>query len=299
MCQLCGAKTCKPRYPLRPHAVVACAECGLYQLDPPVSTEKLSKLTEQAYHGDTFAEISKFNSPPDITDLSDPTVAEHISIIEALETITKGRNLLDVGCGSGDLMAIARDRGWNVCGLDFCLVPVQAAKEQHGLEALCCSFEEYKADAGSFDAIVMLDVLEHASSLKNTLKKAIHLLKDGGAIAFSFPNRKSLVYMLADLLYRTRISRLQRPLLLLYDVAVCHTIFPEPGNVSALCELYGLDLVSMQLRNPDIGRLNLSALASLELRIINSFSRMFRLQSRLVAIAKKGPQSLNAKTCDD
>jgi len=286
-CQLCGTNSCKVKYPLQPHAVVACAACDLYQLSPRVSTEKLSDLTERAYHGDTYAEISKFRTRSDITDLSDPTVSECVNIIESLESANTGRTLLDIGCGSGDLMAIARNRGWIVHGMDFCPVPVQEANDQYDLDAVCCSFEEYDAEDGAFDAIIMLDVLEHTSSLKEVMVKVIRLLNKGGLIAFSLPNRKSLIYMIAGLLYRTRMPWLQRPILLFYDVVVCHTVFFGPHDANTLCDRYDLELLSIQLKNPDVGRLNLPFFSSTALRLVNGLSSLFGLQSRMVGIARK------------
>ena len=57
---------------------------------------------------------------------------------------------------------------------------------------MCCSFEEYEAEDSAYEAIIMLDVLEHSSSLKEVMEKAMRLLKKGGLVAFSFRIARAL-----------------------------------------------------------------------------------------------------------
>src|SRR5205807_742919 len=70
--------------------------------------------------------------------------------------------LLDVGCGTGLFLAVARRRGWTPFGIDDCAEATRHAREHFGLAVTIGDFEDFARDARHFDVITMWDIIEHA-----------------------------------------------------------------------------------------------------------------------------------------
>jgi len=105
--------------------------------------------------------------------------------------------LLDVGCGSGGLLAAAATEGIWAAGIDASMTNLVAAKhmiEAHGGPArLACAYAEaLPIDNARVTAVTMYDSIEHVSSVRGTISEACRVLKPGGHLAISTPNRFSL-----------------------------------------------------------------------------------------------------------
>lgn len=104
------------------------------------------------------------------------------------------RRILDVGCSDGMVATLLGHRlGINVTGVD--LSPIKIAKAK----ALCwvdsVSFHEILAEdlklfsaPGSYDCILMLEILEHVISVEEILTAVAPLLAPGGLVLVTLPN---------------------------------------------------------------------------------------------------------------
>jgi 2-polyprenyl-3-methyl-5-hydroxy-6-metoxy-1,4-benzoquinol methylase len=105
-----------------------------------------------------------------------------------LERGTDGRRLLDVGCGPGTFLLVARQEGWDVAGIE----PAQEAASKAialGLNVFQGYVKDYAALSPSpFDAIVSFEVLEHVPNPVEVLQGMRALLKPGGMLVLSVPN---------------------------------------------------------------------------------------------------------------
>ena len=97
-----------------------------------------------------------------------------------------GKSLLEVGCGTGSDLDWARQRGWDVHGLELSQSAVEIAKKQ-GLDVQCSTFENANLSANSFDCITMSQVLEHLYSPRLALERCHQLLRPGGLILLAVP----------------------------------------------------------------------------------------------------------------
>lgn len=102
----------------------------------------------------------------------------------------ESKNLLDVGCGTGDFLIAAKKNGWSVFGIE----PNKQARIIANSKAPNSVFETEKLSAfkeASFDVITLWHVLEHLPQLENQIKNFKKLLKPNGVLIVAVPNFKS------------------------------------------------------------------------------------------------------------
>jgi|SRR5947209_10958173 len=103
------------------------------------------------------------------------------------------RRVLDVGCGYGALGELLKARGHEVSGVE--LVPEAATHARRFLDRV--EVADVETDgmpfaAGSFDAIILADVLEHLIDPWQVAKQAAELLAPGGCVIASVPNVQNI-----------------------------------------------------------------------------------------------------------
>jgi len=102
----------------------------------------------------------------------------------------KGR-LLDIGAAKGSFIKFAKDRGWQVAGVELSEYAAEQGRKQ-GLDIRTGTVESAGFSDGSFDAITMFDVIEHLQYPADTLKKIKELLAPGGVIVINTPDSGSV-----------------------------------------------------------------------------------------------------------
>jgi len=101
--------------------------------------------------------------------------------------IPSGR-ILDVGCGSGTFLGLARRYGYATEGVEADAVRARLASQLAGTEVKTGSFLECELEAHSFDLITFWDVFEHLAEPRHVLQRCRHLLKSGGWVGMLVPN---------------------------------------------------------------------------------------------------------------
>jgi 2-polyprenyl-3-methyl-5-hydroxy-6-metoxy-1,4-benzoquinol methylase len=102
-----------------------------------------------------------------------------------------GGRLLDVGCGNGGFLVLARQAGWQVEGVDFDAGAVQVARSR-GLEVHHGGIEVLTKRETGFDVITICHVIEHVYDPVAILRQLHALLKPGGTLWLDTPNLGSL-----------------------------------------------------------------------------------------------------------
>lgn len=98
-----------------------------------------------------------------------------------------GERLLDVGCGNGEFLELARLSGWGVVGVDFDPNAVKVARSR-GLDVRQGSVEVIDPAKERFDGITLSHVIEHVHDPLAVLRQCHALLKPGGWIWIETPN---------------------------------------------------------------------------------------------------------------
>lgn len=107
-----------------------------------------------------------------------------------------GRNrLLDIGCGSGNLLAQYRELGWTVRGIEIneraCAVCRDRGLDVHQGTIFDAPFESHQ-----FDMIFLNHVIEHVLDPVGVMRRAVELLDPVGKLVVITPNMRGIGFRL-------------------------------------------------------------------------------------------------------
>lgn len=114
-----------------------------------------------------------------------------------------GRQLVDIGCGGGILAEAMARRGATVTGIDMGEAPLAVARlhqEESGVDVryLQSTAEELaQQEAGSFDIVCCLEMLEHVPDPGSVISACADLAKPGSSLYFSTINRNPKAFVFA------------------------------------------------------------------------------------------------------
>lgn len=98
--------------------------------------------------------------------------------------------LLDIGCSSGALLAVATEGGFSVTGVEIADKAVETARLA-GFEVFCGHLHEADFPHSTFDVITCFELIEHLDSPIGLLTECRRIMKPGGLLAINTPNADS------------------------------------------------------------------------------------------------------------
>ncbi|RMD02227.1 class I SAM-dependent methyltransferase [Aquitalea palustris] len=114
-------------------------------------------------------------------------------VIQRLGTMVAPGKLLDIGSSTGALLRAAKQSGWLAHGVEINPAAV-AYCQQHGLDAICAEYPcVLPAGWTGYDAVLMLDVLEHLPDPLAFLARLAQDMRPGAWLVVQVPNFRSLL----------------------------------------------------------------------------------------------------------
>lgn len=101
----------------------------------------------------------------------------------------RGRTVLDAGCGTGAFSAQARARGARVVALDIGPALLRLARAKAKTDVVCASVLTLPFGDGVFDLVISSECIEHTPDPRRAVKELIRVLRPGGLVALTCPNR--------------------------------------------------------------------------------------------------------------
>lgn len=110
--------------------------------------------------------------------------------LDQFEPFRKTNKILDIGCGYGFFLEVAKSKGWEVYGIE---VSKEAAKdcEKKGIKMFPGTIADANFAPEMFDLIISIEVIEHINTPNTFISKAIQFLRKGGAMYVTTPNFNS------------------------------------------------------------------------------------------------------------
>jgi SAM-dependent methyltransferase len=197
-CLFCSSAALEPLYEgIRDHYGVAegthrflrCRDCGSATLDPLPSPEDLASLYPSDY---TFkpepgrSALPRFLQKIEWRCFYEPGFRRRVALMRRLTGLQSG-HVLEVGCGSGLFLRHLREAGYAVEGVETSKADVRYARERIGLTVFEGTLETLPLAPGDYDAVVMVNVLEHIPDPAATVARIHSLLRPGGWVVLVLP----------------------------------------------------------------------------------------------------------------
>jgi SAM-dependent methyltransferase len=155
-CPVCGSTRSRTCARIDNHPLLRCDACG-FRWTPPPDAEAVARIYSASYYeGGEHPSVY-----PDGYGAAVAEAQDHARILDGLGQLGAHGRLLDVGCAYGFFLDSARARGWDVHGVDLSAHAVSLARARLGPCVWHGTVEALPASAGPFDAVTLLDTLEH------------------------------------------------------------------------------------------------------------------------------------------
>ncbi|UFX43057.1 class I SAM-dependent methyltransferase [Bradyrhizobium sp. 41S5] len=156
-----------------------------------------------------------------------------------------GQRWLDAGCGTGTLSRLLAARGCDVTGVDASSEMIAAARER---PADRLTFRQIPTIANlpfadrSFDGVLCASVLEYVPDVAQCLAQIHRVLRPGGLLLVSIPNRGSLLRQGYKLAHVASSRVLARPL---FRYLAFSRLDTTPAVMQGLLRQHGLTMLGV------------------------------------------------------
>jgi len=192
VCNLCGEEGFTILYPrgaAQKHRIVACPGCGLMYANPQGEPDSSRAL--KAEPPDRLPDERK----PQEVQKETVQLRDYAKIISVLEEEgLKSGKVLEVGASTGSLLNEFRRAGWETLGVDPSKGAAIYARKKYDIEVLPVTLKEAGLEAGSFDAVIMLHVVEHMGDPMEEMGLARQALGPRGILVLETPRYDSLIF---------------------------------------------------------------------------------------------------------
>jgi SAM-dependent methyltransferase len=165
-----------------------CVDCGLPYAPEYADAEEI--YTDGYFSGETGAFGPGDTRHPEFREFLDFVARHRMDMIERV-TRRPGR-MVDVGCGTGETLAEAKRRGWEVAGVDLIGDAVKMAIDDYGIDVRQSLLEDSGLPERSFDVVSATHVLEHMHEGGAFLTSIARWAKPGGYVFIEVPNWHSI-----------------------------------------------------------------------------------------------------------
>ena len=218
-CDLCGETRARPFTRRQGMQVVRCLGCGLVYVSPRLDAAALFRHYNSG-------ESSRIEYYLDVEAADRRSFAE---VMERAEREAPGRGeLLDIGPNVGTCLAVARERGWSVHGVEINADAAAYCRQTRGLDVVTGTLDASTYAPDRFDVVLMGDVIEHVASPRALMRTVAGVLKPGGVVLISTPDISG---------WAARLLQVK---------PVEHIYYFDPGTMERLLRSSGLEVRAVE-----------------------------------------------------
>lgn len=239
-CIICfSSERVKSYYKCIDYEVVKCSSCGLVFVNKEFPDNcKVESFSE--IHRTVYANLEK--------ELKE-TARQYLELMS--NYIAPPKTLLDIGCSYGYFMEVAKERGYDVYGVDIQKVMVEKVREK-GLTAYWGGINELKEDL-KFDIITAWNVIEHLNDPKEFLFSVRRHLNQNGFLFIETPNNESLAKALSIVYFRLTKPDKRHLKDALHRPYGGHSFDFSPKNIGVLLNKTGFHVLKIQNSSTSLG----------------------------------------------
>ena len=184
-CPLCGCAKRVKIFGIFDIDYLECDSCGCAYV------EKFPVDPSDIYSGEEYEKIAEISYLNNVDYRKERFGFERLGLVNEFVIADKKKaSLLDIGCGTGWFLDVAKNDGYNVCGIELGKQLAKATEERLKINIHTEALSTFK-DSEMFDVITLFDVIEHVKDPIELMTSVYnHLLPGGVAIIFT-PNLNS------------------------------------------------------------------------------------------------------------
>lgn len=186
ICVACGFDLSQAFFSKNGFNIRKCKKCLTWFIFPTPTPAQINDV----YGIDYFSGASKGFGYVDYDFDKEAMKSVFNSHLNDFEKFVKGRRLFDVGAATGYFMTVAKNRGWDVSGIEISEEASKRGREK-GLNIVTGTLSDTKIDQ-VFDVVTMWDVVEHMTNPDKDIDVVNKILKTKGLLAINTPDSGSL-----------------------------------------------------------------------------------------------------------
>jgi SAM-dependent methyltransferase len=284
-CPLCSACDFEVYHDQGYRQVVRCCKCRFVSTHPLPTPERKRQIEHEAYHGELLPEAADFFRNCHRDFLDDPVIRSFRDALDWIDQHCAPGRLLDVGSGTGIFLHLASEKGWKPLGIDICAESAEKAATEFDLRVDVGDFQVSAYEPASFDAVTMLDVLEHTVDPIGFLRRAFEVLRPGGILYVAVPNQRCLITVLLDRWIRA--GGPMREFFLAHLYVIPHVHYFCPITLRRSIENVGFQTTGLRGGNVYLGRYRVPLAMRLPMEIVLQAGNLVGMSAKIHAIARK------------
>jgi 2-polyprenyl-3-methyl-5-hydroxy-6-metoxy-1,4-benzoquinol methylase len=180
-CDCCGSEQWNPLFTENGIRLGQCPECDLLSIEQmPANDNRMTEMEAGHYAGSKK-----------VLDAGKQLAAERLLedqfrvYVDLAKRFVPAGKWLDIGCGGGLLLSLAKDVGYSGEGIELNAERRDVAAQVTGMPIHGEFVEDLRYPDGSFDVISMINVFSHLTSPTETFTELRRILKPGGVLVMA------------------------------------------------------------------------------------------------------------------
>lgn len=179
-CPVCGGSEFQQLYRFSHSMIIRCTTCG----HGVTAWEAVGAASQALHEDERYIETRSISRAVSVSAAKDRYAT--------LEPFHPGRDLLEIGCSTGEFLEIANAHGHRVVGIDPSAAAVRYLNSRlPNLDVRRAFVDDASLPSSGFDVIVAFHVLEHVQDPVGFLHQAMSRLRPHGLIYVRVPNLDS------------------------------------------------------------------------------------------------------------
>ena len=212
-----------------------CYSCSVFFLNPMISNDELIDMYDDEYYAYNKVIKHENNLYRKIKVNIRNILLGKTGTMDPVFNNQNELKVLDLGCGSGQILLNMKSRGWQVKGVEVSKKATEVGNE-HGLNIFCGTLIEANFSDNEFDYIRSNHSFEHLINPVETIKELYRICKHSGKILIGVPNTNSFAFRLFNKFWY-------------YFGVPFHPFNYNAQNLSLLLERNGFEVLKVSYRS--------------------------------------------------
>jgi 2-polyprenyl-3-methyl-5-hydroxy-6-metoxy-1,4-benzoquinol methylase len=184
-CKVCGSEKTRRLYDKGTFNIFECGSCGF------IFNDKWNAFSDKArYIPEKCADIKVLE---EIFDREKEIYFDRFKTdLKEIRKLKAPGKILDIGCGPGYFLSLARNEGWDPFGIDIDNSMVEFCKQHLSLNVTQGTLNGPCYPESHFDAVTLFHVLEHIPDTNQAISNVGKILKPDGLLVIDVPNAGDL-----------------------------------------------------------------------------------------------------------